>query len=151
MDIAFFPFGTKRKWSPYTFWKGISHIYLLLFPNWPCWEQGHSRKHTSPSLRDRLNQAKKMLLIKNQMVPLIISSVLNRMNTLPVAYIGNHGSERWSPQSWYKFLEPSRGERRSRGGRIKKQDWFSEHHCMTSTLFHVYALYYVLWWYISTM
>lgn len=41
--------------------------------------------HTSPSLHEGLSQAKKMLLIKNQMVPLIISNVINRMSRLPVA------------------------------------------------------------------
>lgn len=84
MHITFSPFGTKEKGSPYTLCRETSHIYLL-FLRWPCRQQWCSRKHTSPSLHEGLSQTKKILLIKNQMVPLIISNVINRMNREPVA------------------------------------------------------------------
>lgn len=48
-----------------TFHKGISNIYLLLFLYWLGWEQGRSRKNTSPGLQEVLSQAKMMLLIKS--------------------------------------------------------------------------------------
>ena len=75
MDITFSLFGTKRKWSPHTFWKEIFTFFSFSFPAGSA-ESWNTEGRTCPPayIHEGLSQAKKVVLIKNQMVPLIISS-----------------------------------------------------------------------------
>ena len=121
-----FPIWDKREMESTHFLKRDFTFLFFSFPAGSVEIRG-TEGRTCPQvyIHEGLNQAKKVLLIKNQMVPLIISSVSNRMSILPVISIRNHGSESWLSQSSYEFPEPSRGERRRRGGTKSRTPFLS--------------------------